>query len=84
MTIYEHLPRLKHTNNLLLGLTCGGIDLVCHIKENEVVQGAVVSVMVLVMQGVWVVVIVIGGGRGCDGGYGGLYVWVVVVGVGQK
>ena len=38
MTIYEHLPRLKHTNNLLLGLTCGGIDLVCHIKENEVVQ----------------------------------------------
>ena len=38
MTIYEHFPRLKHTNNLLLGLTCGGIDLVCHIKENEVVQ----------------------------------------------
>ena len=39
MANYEPFLRLKHLNNLLLRVPCGGIDLLCHTKENEVVQG---------------------------------------------
>ena len=38
MANYEPSLRLKHLNNLLLRVPCGGVDLLCHIKENEVVH----------------------------------------------
>ena len=38
MANYEPSLRLKHLNNLLLRVPCGGVDLLYHIKENEVVQ----------------------------------------------